>query len=56
MALWVLGAGLKVLFSRSTPVSVYVVVLMIEGIGIGFVLQPGKNHHMATILHPDSSP
>ncbi|ETS85925.1 hypothetical protein PFICI_03950 [Pestalotiopsis fici W106-1] len=40
MALWVLGAGLKVIFSRTTPVWVYVVVLFLEGAGIGFVLQP----------------
>jgi hypothetical protein len=32
---------LKVLFSRTTPVGVYVTVLVIEGTGIGFVLQPG---------------
>lgn len=42
MALWTLGAGLKVLFCRTTPVSVYVIVLIIEGTGIGFVLQPGE--------------
>ncbi|PSN67297.1 MFS general substrate transporter [Corynespora cassiicola Philippines] len=40
MALWVLGAGLKIIFSRTTPVAVYVVALIIEGIGIGFVHQP----------------
>ncbi|KAF7541725.1 hypothetical protein G7054_g374 [Neopestalotiopsis clavispora] len=40
MALWVLGAGLKVVFSRTTPIWVYVVVLFLEGAGIGFVLQP----------------
>lgn len=40
MALWTLGAGLKILFSLQTSVAVYVVVLAIEGIGIGFVLQP----------------
>jgi hypothetical protein len=42
MALWTLGAGLKVIFCRMTPVKVYVIVLIIEGTGIGFVLQPGE--------------
>ncbi|EON98671.1 putative major facilitator superfamily transporter protein [Phaeoacremonium minimum UCRPA7] len=40
MALWTLGAGLKIIFSLNTSVAVYAVVLAIEGIGIGFVLQP----------------
>lgn len=40
MALWTLGAGLKILFGLQTPISVYVITLIIEGIGIGFVLQP----------------
>lgn len=40
MALWTLAAGLKILFSLDTPVAVYVIVLIIEGAGIGFVLQP----------------
>ncbi|KAK6082749.1 transporter C3H1.06c 5 [Seiridium cupressi] len=39
MALWTLGAGLKILFSLDTSVPVYVIVLIIEGAGIGFVLQ-----------------
>jgi hypothetical protein len=43
MALWTLGAGLKLIFSRTTPTAVHVVVLIIEGAGIGFVLQPGKS-------------
>lgn len=38
--LWVTGAGLKVLFSRSTATVVYVVALTIEGAGVGFVFQP----------------
>ncbi|KAI0834295.1 MFS general substrate transporter [Hypoxylon sp. FL0890] len=40
LALWTLGAGLKILFSRTTPVSVYVISLIIEGVGIGCNLQP----------------
>lgn len=44
MALWAVGAGMKLLFSRSTPVGLYVVTLVIEGTGIGFVLQPGETN------------
>ncbi|KAI1379818.1 MFS general substrate transporter [Hypoxylon crocopeplum] len=40
LALWTLGAGLKVIFSRTTPVGVYVISLIIEGAGVGFILQP----------------
>ncbi|OTA86298.1 hypothetical protein M434DRAFT_82197 [Hypoxylon sp. CO27-5] len=40
LALWTLGTGLKILFSRTTPVSVYVISLIIEGVGIGCNLQP----------------
>ncbi|KAF9630025.1 Major facilitator superfamily [Lasiodiplodia theobromae] len=40
MALWLLGASMKLLFSRTTPLGLYVTTLVIEGTGIGFVLQP----------------
>ncbi|KAI1080139.1 major facilitator superfamily-domain-containing protein [Whalleya microplaca] len=40
MALWTVGAGLKVLFAQTTPVAIYVVVLAIEGAGAGFIMQP----------------
>ncbi|KAH9226335.1 hypothetical protein K456DRAFT_58812 [Colletotrichum gloeosporioides 23] len=40
MGLWTLGSGLKLVFSRTTSISVYVTVLLIEGTGIGFVHQP----------------
>ncbi|KAI1336179.1 major facilitator superfamily-domain-containing protein [Xylariaceae sp. FL0016] len=40
MALWTLGAGLKLLFGLQTSNAVYIVALIIEGIGIGLVLQP----------------
>ncbi|KAI0901244.1 MFS general substrate transporter [Annulohypoxylon nitens] len=40
LALWTLGAGLKVIFSQTTPISVYVIALIIEGAGVGFILQP----------------
>jgi hypothetical protein len=39
--MWSLGTGLKLIFSRSTPLPVYAVVLAIEGVGVGFVHQPG---------------
>lgn len=39
--LWALGAGLKLVFSRSTPLWAYVIVLAIEGAGSGYVHQPG---------------
>ena len=42
-AFWLLGVGLKVNFSRTTPVWAEVISLIVEGIGIGFVHQPGKS-------------
>lgn len=39
--LWSLGAGLKLIFSRTTPLAAYIVILAIEGAGSGFVHQPG---------------
>lgn len=45
-AFWLLGVGLKVNFSRTTPVWVEVLTLIVEGIGIGFVHQPGKSVHI----------
>jgi len=38
--LWVLGAGLKIMFTRYTSPGVYVAALLIEGAGVGFVFQP----------------
>lgn len=49
LVLWTLGAGLKVIFSRDTPVAVYVVSLIIEGAGVGFILQPGKSLYLNDI-------
>lgn len=49
--LWTLGAGLKILFSRNTSPGVYVVVLLIEGAGVGFVFQPCKSCSNPTIPH-----
>ncbi|KAJ5719087.1 Major facilitator superfamily domain general substrate transporter [Penicillium malachiteum] len=39
--LWTLGAGLNLLFTQHTHIAVYVVVLAIEGAGVGLVHQPG---------------
>ncbi len=39
---WTVGGGLKLLFSRSTSVALYVISVLIEGIGVGFVFQPCK--------------
>ncbi|PVH95089.1 MFS general substrate transporter [Periconia macrospinosa] len=39
-ALWTLGNGLTLLFNRSTNLGVPIVVLIIEGAGIGLTLQP----------------
>lgn len=41
-AFWLLGVGLKVNFSRTTPMWTEVLTLIVEGAGIGFVHQPGK--------------
>ncbi|KAK5630076.1 hypothetical protein RRF57_005791 [Xylaria bambusicola] len=38
---WVLGAGLKLLFNENTPTHTYVIVLALEGVGVGWVHQPG---------------
>ncbi|KAE8453378.1 hypothetical protein EG329_010239 [Mollisiaceae sp. DMI_Dod_QoI] len=39
-ALWTLGAGLVLLFNRTTPRWEIVIFLLIEGIGVGNVFQP----------------
>ncbi|KAI4610149.1 hypothetical protein J4E83_008375 [Alternaria metachromatica] len=39
-ALWTLGSGLTLLFGRDTGLAVLIVVLIIEGAGIGLTLQP----------------
>lgn len=39
--LWTVGAGLNLLFNQNTSTAVYVVVLSIEGAGVGWVHQPG---------------
>ncbi|KAI4924749.1 hypothetical protein J4E85_007866 [Alternaria conjuncta] len=39
-ALWTLGSGLTLLFDRDTGLAVLIVVLIIEGAGIGLTLQP----------------
>ncbi|KAH7131799.1 major facilitator superfamily domain-containing protein [Dendryphion nanum] len=39
-ALWVLGTGLKCAFNRTTPSWHIILVLAVEGMGIGLILQP----------------
>ncbi|KAF4452446.1 hypothetical protein F53441_4726 [Fusarium austroafricanum] len=39
--IWTIGAGLKLLFNQQTHTAVYIVVLVVEGAGIGWVHQPG---------------
>jgi disulfide bond formation protein DsbB len=39
--LWTVGTGLKLLFNQQTSIAIYVVVLAIEGAGVGWVHQPG---------------
>jgi MFS family permease len=41
-AVWALGTGLKCTFTRSTKIWVIIVVLLVEGIGVGFTLQPSE--------------
>ena len=41
LAVWTLGTGLKLLFNQTTHIAVYIVVLAIEGAGVGWVHQPG---------------
>ncbi|KAE8410656.1 major facilitator superfamily domain-containing protein [Aspergillus pseudocaelatus] len=38
--LWTLGAGLMLLFNRHTSIGVIVVIVLIQGIGVGFTFQP----------------
>ncbi|KAF4343752.1 alfa-L-rhamnosidase [Fusarium beomiforme] len=38
---WTIGAGLKILFNQQTHIAAYVVVLAVEGAGMGWVHQPG---------------
>jgi len=45
-ALWTLGTGLKLLFSQTTPMAVYMIVLIIEGVGVALVHQPGKSPNL----------
>ncbi|RKU44265.1 hypothetical protein DL546_007450 [Coniochaeta pulveracea] len=38
--LWTIGTGLKCIFTKSTPLWALIVVLLVEGLGIGLTLQP----------------
>ncbi|KAL1962693.1 hypothetical protein VTN77DRAFT_9237 [Rasamsonia byssochlamydoides] len=51
--LWTIGAGLKTLFSRTSPIALYVVAVMVEGLGVGFVFQPALVALQALSNRPD---
>lgn len=53
IALWLLGAGLKMLFRQNTSVGVYLGALLVEGWGIGCVFQPGIVDSVIYLLHCD---
>ncbi|KAH0345063.1 MFS general substrate transporter, partial [Aureobasidium melanogenum] len=38
--LWTLGVGLTCIFDLSTPIAAIVVILLIQGAGVGFIFQP----------------
>ncbi|KAI8942013.1 hypothetical protein NX059_000121 [Plenodomus lindquistii] len=38
--LWTLGVGLTCTFDLKTPISVIVIILLVQGIGVGFIFQP----------------
>lgn len=40
--LWTIGTGLKCTFTKSTPLWTLIVVLLIEGLGVGLTLQPSE--------------
>lgn len=38
--LWTLGVGLTCIFNLNTPISAIVIILLIQGVGVGFIFQP----------------
>jgi MFS family permease len=38
--LWTLGVGLTCIFNLDTPIVVIVIILLIQGVGVGFIFQP----------------
>ena len=38
--LWTLGAGLTCIFNLNTPIAAIVIILLLQGTGVGFVFQP----------------
>ncbi len=42
--IWTVGAGLKCLFTLNTPLWTIILVLLVEGSGIGLILQPSKSY------------
>lgn len=47
---WTVGAGLKCLFNTQTPLWTVIVALIVEGSGIGLILQPSKITHITPLL------
>ena len=41
--LWVLGAATKSLYNQATPIWLFVIVGIFEGVGVGCSLQPGNS-------------
>jgi MFS family permease len=37
---WTLGVGLTCIFNLDTPIAAMVVILLVQGIGVGFIFQP----------------
>jgi len=46
--LWTIGAGLRCAFSRTIPVAPIVIILFVEGLGVGCVFQPSKSCWLCT--------
>ncbi|CAO2655674.1 Nn.00g044770.m01.CDS01 [Neocucurbitaria sp. VM-36] len=38
--LWTLGVGLTCIFDLNTPIAAIIVILLIQGVGVGFIFQP----------------
>jgi MFS family permease len=38
--LWTLGVGLTCIFDLNTPISAIVIILFVQGVGVGFIFQP----------------
>lgn len=52
-AIWALATGLRCMFDQDTDLSKIIGILIVEGVGIGFTLQPStslSDHSMASLL------